>query len=148
MEITACPCGSEKTYSDCCLPIHNGLAASTAEALMRSRFSAFALNLSDYLLTSWHPDTRPDQLELNASTLWKRLEILSAKNDNEQGEVHFKATYHELNGWHLLEETSQFYFQNDHWFYHSGNYQPLTLNPSRNDNCPCGSGKKYKKCCL
>jgi SEC-C motif-containing protein len=143
-----CPCGSEKQYVDCCQPLHQGHSANSAEALMRSRFSAFALKLEPYLLASWHPDKRPKQLELDANTAWKRLEILAASNDDRQGEVHFKATYYEHDSWHLLEETSQFYFENNHWFYHSGNYQPQALNPNRNDSCPCGSGKKYKKCCL
>jgi len=146
--INDCPCGSGKDYLDCCQPLHKGQPASSAEALMRSRFSAFALQLESYLLASWHPETRPTQLALDASTQWKRLEIISANNDSQQGEVHFKATYYELGHWHLLEETSQFYFESGHWLYHSGNYQPQTLNPSRNDDCPCGSGKKYKKCCL
>lgn len=143
-----CPCGSHKLYSECCSLLHKGQAAASAEALMRSRFSAFSLQLSDYLLSSWHSTTRPEQIELDAATQWKRLEIINAANDGQQGSVHFKAYYQEKNEWHLLEETSKFLFENGHWFYHSGNYQPQVLTPSRNDSCPCGSGKKYKKCCL
>lgn len=143
-----CPCGSGKTYTDCCEPLHNGESAKSAEALMRSRFSAFALQLEDYLLSSWHPTTRPNQIQLEPDTQWKRLELISAENDKQQGSVHFKAYYQEHAQWHLLEETSKFLFENDHWFYHSGNYQPQTLKPNRNDPCPCGSGKKFKKCCL
>lgn len=143
-----CPCGSGLAYSQCCELLHKGKPAKTAESLMRSRYSAFALHLKDYLLTSWHPDTRPQQLELEQSTIWKQLEIISSSNDEKNGEVHFKATYLELGEWQLLEETSQFRFQNNHWLYHSGNYQPQTLQPKRNDPCPCGSGKKFKKCCL
>jgi SEC-C motif-containing protein len=135
-------------YSDCCEPLLKGQAATSAEALMRSRFSAFSLQQSDYLLASWHPTTRPNQIELDVKTQWKRLDIITAENDKQQGQVHFKAYYKEQNEWHLLEETSKFLCENGHWFYHSGNYQPQTLNPSRNDSCPCGSGKKYKKCCL
>ncbi|MFT6190406.1 MAG: SEC-C motif-containing protein [Oleispira sp.] len=158
LSIEPCPCGSNERYSDCCEPLHQGTPAASAEVLMRSRFSAFALQLSDYLKTSWHPDTRPEQLTLEQGTEWKRLEILSASNDKKQGTVHFKAYYLERNyleqkeleqkQWHLLEETSKFLYENDHWFYHSGDYQPQQLKPSRNDECPCGSGKKYKKCCL
>jgi SEC-C motif-containing protein len=143
-----CPCGSNIHYSDCCQPLHQGQAASSPEALMRSRFSAFALQLKAYLLASWHPDTRPEQLDLDPNTQWKRLEILSARSKNNRGEVHFKATFCERDGWHLLEETSQFCFENNHWFYYTGDYQPQMLSPKRNDSCPCGSGKKYKKCCL
>jgi SEC-C motif-containing protein len=135
-------------YADCCEPLHKGQTAVSAEALMRSRFSAFALQLNDYLLSSWHSSTRPDQLELETSTHWKRLEIISASNNTQQGSVHFKAYYQEQEQWHLLEETSKFVFENNHWFYHSGDYQPQILKPNRNDKCPCGSGKKFKKCCL
>ena len=144
----SCPCGSGTIYQDCCRPLHQGQPASSPETLMRSRFSAFALQISSYLLDSWHPETRPKLLELDPNTEWKRLEILSTKSDNSRGEVHFKATYYELDGWHLLEETSQFYLENNHWFYHSGDYQPQALTPNRNDSCPCGSQRKYKKCCL
>lgn len=143
-----CPCGSRGRYSDCCEPLHQGSPASSAEALMRSRFSAFALQLSDYVKKSWHPDTRPEQIILEPGTLWQRLEILSASNNSKHGNVHFKAYYQENNQWHLLEETSQFLFENGHWLYHSGDYQPQILKPSRNDECPCGSGRKFKKCCL
>ncbi|NRA24911.1 MAG: SEC-C domain-containing protein, partial [Oleispira sp.] len=136
-----------KRYCDCCQPLHKGQSACSAEALMRSRFSAFALQLNDYLLSSWHPATRPTQLDLAVDTQWKRLHIISANNDTQQGSVHFKAYYQEQDTWHLLEETSKFLFENGHWFYHSGNYQPQILKPSRNDTCPCGSNKKFKKCC-
>ena len=143
-----CVCGSNQLYSHCCEPLHLGSPAVCAEALMRSRFSAFALQLSDYLKASWHPDTRPEHLDLGEGTEWKRLEILCASNDAEQGSVHFKAYYQEQKQWYLLEETSKFLFKNGHWFYHSGDYLPQELKPSRNDECPCGSGQKYKKCCL
>jgi SEC-C motif-containing protein len=142
-----CPCGSNVSYRRCCEPLHQGAQAASAEALMRSRFSGFALQLSDYLLTSWHPDTRPKQIELEANTHWRRLEIMSASNDTQFGKVHFRAYYQENQQWHLLEETSKFVFQNAHWFYHSGNYKPQVLKPNRNDQCLCGSGKKFKKCC-
>ena len=146
--LTTCPCGSKKTYHDCCEPLHKGQAASSAEALMRSRFSAFALQQEAYLLSSWHPTTRPTDIQLDSETQWQRLELISADNDQQQGQVHFKAYYQEQDQWHLLEETSKFLFEKGHWFYHSGNYQPQLLKPSRNDECPCGSGKKFKKCCL
>ena len=139
-----CPCGAEKTYADCCQPLHQGQSAASAEALMRSRFSGFALRLNDYLLASWHPNTRPEQIELEQDTQWQRLEIISASNDNQYGRVHFKAYYQEQQQWHLLEETSKFIFENGHWLYHSGNYQPQILKPNRNDECPCGSAKSLK----
>lgn len=143
-----CPCGSGNPYRHCCEPLHHGEAAQSAEALMRSRYSAFVLLLNDYLLNSWHPLTRPNHIELDNQTQWKRLEIIESNNNSKEGLVHFKAYYQEQDQWLLLEETSKFLFENNHWFYHSGDYQPQSLNPNRNDSCPCGSGKKFKKCCI
>lgn len=143
-----CPCGSGLVYNTCCQPLHEGAAADSPEALMRSRFSAFSLNLESYLIDSWHEETRPSRLDLDTATQWKRLEIISAGKEGNRGKVHFKATYFEHGSWHLLEESSVFIFTNNHWFYHSGDYQPQRLDPKRNDGCPCGSGQKYKKCCL
>ncbi|WP_459741119.1 YchJ family protein, partial [Pseudomonas aeruginosa] len=70
-----CPCGSGAEYAGCCEPPHLGRAAPTAEALMRSRFSAFALGLAPYLLATWHPSTRPESLDLDDVT-WRRLQIV------------------------------------------------------------------------
>lgn len=147
-----CPCRkhSERTdlsYQHCCQPLHQGQQAPSAEALMRSRYTAFALQLEQYLLSSWHPDTRPSSLTLDQKTEWKRLEIISAENNHDSGEVHFKAWFKEDQQWQLLEETSLFFNIDGHWYYHSGDYQPSTLKPARNDHCPCGSGIKFKKCC-
>jgi SEC-C motif-containing protein len=72
----ACPCGSGAAYAQCCRPLHRGEArAGSAEQLMRSRFSAFAVGDAAYLLRSWHPDTRPATLELDPGLHWTRLEI-------------------------------------------------------------------------
>lgn len=74
---TSCPCLSGLTYAECCGRFHTGQAeAPTAEALMRSRFSAFATGDVAYLLHSWHPDTRPETLELDDTLRWYRLDIL------------------------------------------------------------------------
>jgi SEC-C motif-containing protein len=63
---TPCPCGSPHPYDACCQPLHQGAAAASAEALMRSRYSAYVLGLEDYLLATWHADTRPAALDLGA----------------------------------------------------------------------------------
>jgi uncharacterized protein YchJ len=63
-----CPCGSGKSYSHCCGIYHKDHSlVPTAQALMRSRYSAYALGLEEYLLATWHPSTRPEKLDL-AST--------------------------------------------------------------------------------
>ncbi|MCU1437526.1 MAG: motif domain protein, partial [Naasia sp.] len=66
-----CPCGSGQPYAECCEPLHLGAAAATAEALMRSRYSAFALGLPDYVRSTWHPSTRPGSLDLDDDSTWR-----------------------------------------------------------------------------
>jgi hypothetical protein len=74
-----CPCGSGATYVACCAPLHTGTAtATTAEQLMRSRYSAFAVRDQGYLLATWHPATRPAAVELDLAVEWRRLCPLGA----------------------------------------------------------------------
>lgn len=143
---TLCPCCSNLDYSECCQPLHQGQAVTSAEALMRSRFSAFALGNSEYLLNSWHPSTRPASLELDKNEQWLMLNILATGTDW----VHFTATFREQAAskeFLVLEEKSQFVQENGHWLYVDGEHQVSTLKVGRNDDCPCASGKKFKKCC-
>jgi SEC-C motif-containing protein len=92
-----CPCGTGLPYGECCGPIHHGLAAApTAERLMRSRFSAFAVGDAAYLLRSWHPDTRPATVQIDADTRWLWLEIVRTERGTERdshGVVEFRAKY-------------------------------------------------------
>ena len=92
-----CPCGTGLVYGECCGPLHLGLAtARTAERLMRSRYSAFAVGDPAYLLRSWHPDTRPATLDLDADTRWLWLEIVRVERGGEldaHGVVEFRAKY-------------------------------------------------------
>lgn len=91
-----CPCGWGRAYGECCGPIHEGRAAApTAEALMRSRYSAFAVGDEPYLLRSWHPSTRPALLELDPDQRWLRLEILATEGGSafhSEGSVEFRRT--------------------------------------------------------
>ncbi|MDX1805178.1 MAG: YchJ family protein [Alcanivorax sp.] len=145
--MTACPCQSGRPYSSCCQPLHQGQSASSPEALMRSRYSAFALRLTDYLQESWHPQTRPASLTLDGDEQWLGLEIVSSTTDGDQGRVHFRATCRDNHGFSVLEEQARFENINGHWCYRDGDHQVRPLKPGRNDPCPCGSGKKFKKCC-
>ena len=113
---TTCPCGSGQPLEHCCLHVINGTrAASSAEALMRSRFSAYALDRQQYLLSSWHPTTRPDSIESDPSIQWVRLKIIDAHTRPDQ--VEFVATF-KLNGKaYKMRENSRFIFENGHWFY-------------------------------
>lgn len=143
-----CPCGSGNNYQQCCHPCHAGTAADTPEALMRSRFSAFVMNDADYLLATWHPDTRPVELDLSESPEWVSLQILSASEQITVGQVHFRAIYRIGSGWGYLEEQSSFSKENGRWFYREGKTSEGALKPGRNNPCPCGSGRKFKACCL
>lgn len=142
-----CPCQSGQAYADCCQPLHRGAAAGSPEALMRSRYSAFLLGLDDYIQQSWHPSTRPAPQRDSAASPWKRLDVLSASAEGDRGAVHFCATGCEHGDWFQLEENSRFIREAGHWFYLDGECQHRRLQPGRNDACPCGSGRKLKKCC-
>jgi len=119
----ACPCGGG-LYLDCCGPIHAGaLAAPTAERLMRSRFSAFALGLLYYLRRSWHPDTRPASLELDDDIVWRRLQIVDTRAggvDDAEGEVEFRASFRGPAGVGLMHERSRFTRVDGLWVYVNG----------------------------
>lgn len=143
-----CPCGSTLTYGECCQRCHKGEPAASPEALMRSRYSAFVLGDTGYLQRSWHPDTRPQQpVELDAGQQWVGLRILDCGSRGAQGWVHFQAISREKGGFWVLEEHSRFVLEAGHWFYRDGDHTLNPLKPGRNDACPCGSGRKFKKCC-
>lgn len=106
-----CPCQSGHSYEECCYVLHNGAVPKTAEQLMRSRFSAFALNLPEYLMSSWHSTTRPDEvLEEESPLQWFYLKILQAEPANERGEsfVTFEARYRDQGQVGKLIERSRF----------------------------------------
>jgi SEC-C motif-containing protein len=119
-----CPCGSGLDYSGCCEPLHLGDPADTAEALMRSRFSAFALGLDSYLLSSWHPSTRPATFEVDDGTTWRKLQIVDTVDgglDDETGVVEFRASYRDHGGTAgVLHERSRFERDSGRWSYVDG----------------------------
>ena len=107
-----CACGSGDEYDACCGPLHDGRReAPTALALMRSRFRAFALGNPEYLLASWHPSTRPRDLELDATITWRRLQIVDTEAggpDDATGVVEFRAAYQHDGARGVLHERSRF----------------------------------------
>ena len=110
-----CPCGLPAPYGACCGRFHAGAAAPTAELLMRSRYSAYAVGDRAYLLQTWHPSTRPPALEADG-TRWTRLEVLGTTGGGlleTEGTVRFRA--HHLGG--LLEEHSRFVRDAGRWSY-------------------------------
>ncbi|MBF4589315.1 YchJ family protein [Curtobacterium sp. VKM Ac-1395] len=120
---TRCPCLSGNPYDECCGPLHAGAAAPTAERLMRSRFSAFALGLPQYLLDSWHPSTRPASLELDPEQRWTRLDIVGTRDGgpfDTRGQVTFRAWWRSDTDRGTLEETSDFVRERGRWSYVNG----------------------------
>jgi SEC-C motif-containing protein len=115
---------------------------------MRSRFSGFALRLGDYVRASWHPSTRPPTLNLDDTPDWTALRILNSSQTGDTGQVHFQAIYRLHSGWGYLQEHSQFVREDGRWYYLQGQPHEGILKPGRNDSCPCGSGRKFKVCCL
>ncbi|MFM8331310.1 MAG: YchJ family protein [Candidatus Methylumidiphilus sp.] len=150
MAAALCPCGSGRPYEGCCGPLLAGAAAPTAEALMRSRYTAYARRDAAYLLNTWHPDSRPAVLDFSGDdTQWAGLRILRVADggpQDAQGTVEFIATYRQHGKIQQLREHSRFTREAGAWRYLDGDILPTTP-PGRNDPCPCGSGKKFKKCC-
>jgi len=124
MGITACPCDSGLSYHDCCQAYHQGQPAPNALTLMRSRYSAYALLLADYLLATWHPDSRPSSLDLSQDPAikWLGLAIkLALPEHDNQASVEFVARYKIAGKAYRLHERSQFIKLDQRWYYLSGN---------------------------
>ena len=111
-------------YDECCGPLHAGTAsAPTAEQLMRSRFSAFAVGDAAYLLATRHRSTRPAQLELDADVRWYRLDIIRTERGgllDREGIVEFEAFFRSPSGASSQRETSTFVRENGRWYYVDG----------------------------
>ncbi|MDP3088118.1 MAG: YchJ family protein [Methylotenera sp.] len=129
INLVACPCESGKPYIACCEPFHKGIsnnmAAPTAEALMRSRYSAFVLQLEDYLLKTWHPNTRPTALNLaeDPPTKWLGLQIKHTENTSKTTAiVEFVARYKLAGKAMKLHETSEFERIDERWYYLHGEF--------------------------
>ena len=116
-----CPCGTGLPYDDCCGPLHAGTTpAATAEQLMRSRYSAFAVGDAPYLLATWQPSTRPAALELDPGTRWLGLDVLATDGGGllaAAGTVEFVA--HRISGGQRGEqhEVSRFVREDGAWRY-------------------------------
>lgn len=119
-----CPCLSGEQYADCCGRFHRGDAeAPTAEQLMRSRYSAFVVQDAAYLLRTWHPDTRPAELDLDPDMQWRRLDIVSTRRGgplDSEGVVEFKAYFRHDGERGVHHETSRFLRVDRRWYYLNG----------------------------
>jgi SEC-C motif-containing protein len=146
---TLCYCKSGSNFSECCEPILRVLdLAPSAEALMRSRYSAYCLGDVNYLQATTHDHTWTDE-ELKFiqdwadNSTWQHLEVVEASDDI----VEFKAYYIFEGVQHVHHERSVFRKVNDMWKYVDGDIYEDKINFVRNETCICGSGKKYKRCC-
>ena len=157
-----CPCKSGKIFGECCAPIIAGeKPAVTAEELMRARYSSYVPGAVDFLRTSATKEVQAEFDEAasaawSAQAQWHGLEIVGTKAGGEgddEGVVEFRALYTANGEFCNHHEVAQFVREKDGWKFADGELigeQPIVREDpkiGRNDPCPCGSGKKYKKCC-
>ncbi|MCK0112961.1 SEC-C domain-containing protein [Ornithinimicrobium sp. F0845] len=119
-----CPCGTGRAYSACCGPyVGDGQPAPTAEALMRSRYTAYSLGVDDHVFRTWHPRTRPADTVPDPSIRWVGLEVLDVTDGgegDEEGFVKYRARWatpapDDQRG--QLEERSHFVRRAGRWVY-------------------------------
>lgn len=157
MSQALCPCGSGRPFAKCCQPFINGQPAPSAETLMRSRYCAYQQNNTSYLLATTHPgqQARIRQQKFYqqpSDTQWLRLEIIATEAgsaNEDHGMVEFRAWFRNSessDSEKVHHERSSFARINGHWYFVFAD-MPVTAATGRNAPCPCGSGKKYKKCC-
>lgn len=156
-DTTNCLCGSAYSYQQCCKLLHTGQAhALTAEALMRSRFTAYAMHNGAYLLNTWEASTRPEDIDFSKDTgEWTELNIIATKkggSKDSKGIVEFKAHFTLDGEPRIMSEISRFIKKQGRWFYLDGKVKSINsaegvFNQGLNAPCACGSGKKFKRCC-
>jgi SEC-C motif domain protein len=153
-----CPCGSGKEFSDCCGPVLSGKRlAATAEELMRARFTAHAIRDFAFVHRTYRPTARQPYVAVpeGPTTEWTKLVVHSHAlgKTPDLATVEFSAYGKEDGVEQVLHEKAEFVRQGGEWIY----TRPLregpapfeaAKKPGRNDPCPCGSGKKFKHCCL
>ncbi len=157
-----CPCGSDRTYTACCEPLHRGTAtAETAEALMRARYSAFVQGEIDFLVDTLAPEARTDGdrealEEWSSSSEWLGLKVRKTEAGgpgDTKGTVEFVAGFQQGGRETYHHEVASFEKRDGRWLFVDGTTPTvktkLREGPKigRNEPCPCGSGRKYKRCC-
>lgn len=154
-----CRCGSGKSFDECCSPIIAGQPAASPEALMRSRYTAFTLGDLDHIERTNTEAALAEfnRIDIEASlpdTEWLGLEILGTEgglNADSKGKVSFSFRYQKAGREYSQREIASFVRVDGDWRYESSEVNPKpppvrVEKIGRNDPCPCGSGKKYKKC--
>jgi SEC-C motif domain protein len=117
-----CPCTSGLAYGECCGRWHAGAPAPNAEALMRSRYSAFVLHNEPYLLATWRSQQRPASVPFDRNQKWLGLKIVAARDTGANtAEVEFIARYRVGGGSAARHhERSRFVREGGRWFYVDG----------------------------
>jgi SEC-C motif domain protein len=157
--LEGCPCGTGRSFAECCGPYLAGAPAPTAEALMRSRYTAYARREVDYIIATHEPATRAE-VDRETTDQWAResewlgLTVLATEAggpNDERGMVEFVARYRAQGHDLTHRERSTFARIEGRWYFVDGEVvkpAPVRAEPKagRNDPCPCGSGKKFKRC--
>lgn len=155
-----CPCGTGLLHGACCAPLLAGAAAPTALALMRSRYTAYVVGAIDYLVAT-HDASSREQVDVPATERWSRqtkwqgLQIVATEKGDttdEEGVVEFIARGVTEGSPFAQRERSRFRKLDGRWYYLDGvarsepvrKQKLIEVGPNR--PCPCGSGRKYKKC--
>ncbi len=149
--ISTCPCNPNIAYQDCCARYHTGAIASTAQILMRARYSAYVKQNIEFIKNTSLP-VQQTQLDMAAIAQWSEnsqwlgLEILTETmaSDQRHATVEFIAHWQDAQGRHQHQEKSLFIKPNAHWYFYDPN---VPQRAERNASCPCGSKLKFKKCC-
>ena len=157
-----CPCGNPLPIDECCGPLIAGdRLPETAEALMRSRYTAFATGEIDYIHDT-HDQNSTEELDRDATRAWSQksewigFELLGIEGggaDDDTGKVEFIARYRMQGDEYAHHETATFERNEGRWFFLDGEmaaaetFRRTSQKVGRNEACPCGSGKKYKRCC-
>lgn len=155
-----CPCGSGIPFANCCEPVIKGERESqTAAELMRARYSAFATGAIEFIVATTHSSTRPevnvaDITDWSQSSTWHGVQILDTHNiDDNQTFVSFEARFTQKGKEQIHREKSTFEREGGMWRFVTGDelknptVRYETPRTGRNERCPCGSGRKFKKCC-
>jgi SEC-C motif domain protein len=134
-EKSDCPCESGREYSDCCKPVLKGeVLPATAEALMRSRYTAYVREDADYLRRTWDPDNCPPDLTFNPGQRWLGLKIINCDGggaNDESGTVEFVARFKLVDRGHRLHELSRFQRIDGLWRYMDGELVPARNTEER-----------------
>lgn len=158
----SCPCGSNDELAECCEPYVRGQKlAPTAEALMRSRYTSYTMNEVDYIAQTHHAEGR-DDVDRDAAQQWAEqaewlgldiIDTVDGKEGDDTGVVEFAARFVLQGAEQRHHERSTFKKVDGSWYYVDGDMvkaKPVVRESAkvgRNEPCPCGSGKKYKRCC-